>query len=329
MMNQQKTFTDFEYENRKRKTKREEFLAMMDKIIPWDEWVSIISPYYPSGKRGRPVRGIETMLRMYFLQIWFSLSDEMTEESIYDSHAMKKFMRVNFGNEQVPDATTLLKFRHLLEENNLCEKLFKDLNERLESNGCVMRGGTIVDATIIKAPSSTKNATGKRDPEMHQTKKGNEWHFGMKAHIGVDAGTGYVHSLTATPANVHDITEASKLLRDDDDVVYGDSGYLGIEKRPEIKNDANKSKIDYRINRRPGAMRRNPQNISNQWERHIESRKSSVRSKVEHVFRIVKRQFGFTEVVYRGMKKNLNRLFALLASANAYMLVKSGRMVIL
>jgi len=326
-MSHQKTFTDFEYENRKRKTKREEFLVMMDKILPWDEWVAIISPYYPSGRRGRPVRGIETMLRMYFLQIWFSLSDEMTEESIYDSHAMRKFMRVSFGDEQAPDATTLLKFRHLLEENNLCEKLFKDLNERLELNGCVMRGGSIIDATIIKAPSSTKNASGKRDPEMHQTKKGNEWHFGMKAHIGVDAGTGYVHSLTGTAANVHDITEASKLLRNDDDVMYGDAGYLGIEKREEIKNDENKSKIAYRINRRPGAMRKDPMNISNQWERYIESGKSSVRSKIEHVFRIVKIQFGFGKVVYRGLAKNLNRLFGLFMSANAYMLAKSGRLV--
>jgi len=326
-MSHQKTFTDFEYENRKRKTRREEFLAMMDKIIPWDEWVAIISPYYPSGKRGRPVRGIETMLRMYFLQIWFSLSDEMTEESIYDSHAMRKFMRVSFEDEQAPDATTLLKFRHLLEENNLCEKLFKDLNERLELNGCVMRGGTIVDATIIKAPSSTKNTSGKRDPEMHQTKKGNEWHFGMKAHIGVDAGTGYVHSLTGTSANAHDITEASKLLRDDDKVMYGDAGYLGIEKREEIKNDTNKSKIAYRINRRPGVLRKDPKNISNHLERRIESRKSSVRSKVEHVFRIIKIQFGFSKVIYRGLAKNLNRLFGLFASANVYMLAKSGRLV--
>ena len=295
-MSHQKTFTDFEYDNRKRKTKREEFLAMMDKIIPWNEWIAIISPYYPSGKRGRPIRGIETMLRMYFLQIWFSLSDEMTEESIYDSHAMRKFMHVSFGDEQAPDATTLLKFRHLLEENNLCEKLFKDLNERLESNGCIMRGGSIVDATIIKAPSSTKNASRKRDPEMHQTKKGNEWHFGMKAHIGVDAGTGYVHSLTGTAANVHDIMEASKLLRSDDEVVYGDAGYVGVEKRKKIKNDEKKCKIEYRINRRAGALRKAPMNISTQCARHIESRKSSVRSKIEHVFRIVKIQFGFSKV---------------------------------
>jgi IS5 family transposase len=325
-MKHQKTFTDIEYESRKRKTKREEFLHMMNKIIPWDEWVSIIKPYYPDGKRGRPTRGIETMLRMYFLQIWFNLSDEMTEESIYDSHAMKKFMGVNFVTEQAPDATTLLKFRYLLEEHNLCEHLFNDLNERLEANGCVMRGGSIVDATIIKAPSSTKNASGKRDPEMHQTKKGNEWHFGMKAHIGVDAGTGYVHTVTVTAANAHDITEASKLLREDDKVLYGDSGYLGIEKREEIKNDAKKSKIEYRINRRPGTLHRKAMNIATQWDRHIENRKSSVRSKVEHVFRIVKRQFGFSQVVYRGLSKNLNRLFGLFVSANAYMLAKSGRL---
>ena len=316
----QKTFTDIEYENRKRKTKRGEFLEMMDKIIPWSDWVSMISPYYPSGKRGRPTRGIETMLRMYFLQIWFSFSDEMTEDSIYDSHAMRQFMRVDFEGGQAPDATTLLKFRRLLEKNNLCEKLFKDLNELLESSGLIMHGGTILDATIIKAPCSTKNASGKRDPEMHQTKKGNEWHYGMKAHIGTDAGTGYIHSVTATAANVHDITEAPKLIREDDEVVYGDSGYLGIEKREEIKDDVKKSKIEYRINRRPSSLH------GDIWAYRIESGKSSVRSKVEHAFRLVKIQFGFRKVVYRGIEKNLNRLFALFTSANAYMLAKSGRL---
>jgi IS5 family transposase len=325
-MKPQKTFADIEYESRKRKTKREEFLEMMNKIIPWNEWVAIIKSYYPDGKRGRPARDIETMLRMYFLQIWFNLSDEMTEESIYDSYAMKKSMGVNFVEKQAPDATTLLKFRHMLEENHLCEKLFKDLSERLEANGCIMRGGSIVDATIIKAPSSTKNASGKRDPDMHQTKNGNEWHFGMKAHIGVDAGTGYVHTVTATAANAHDITEASKLIRYDDEVMYGDAGYLGIQKREEIESDPKKSQIDYRINRRPGAMRK-AATLSNQFDRQLESRKSSVRSKVEHVFRIVKRQFGFNKVAYRGIEKNLNRLFCLFASANAYMLAKSGRLV--
>ena len=299
---------------------------MMEKIIPWQEWVSIISPYYPSGKRGRPTRGIETMLRMYFLQVWFNLSDEMTEDSIYDSNSMRKFMGANIDEERVPDATTLLKFRRLLEKNKLSEKLFEDLKERLEAGGLMMHGGTIIDATIIKAPSSTKNESGERDPEMHQTKKGEEWHFGMKAHIGTDAGTGYVHSVTGTAANVHDIKEASKLIREDDEVVYGDSGYVGLEKREEIKGDTKRSKIEYRINRRPGALRRGSTNVGKQWDRHIESRKSSVRSKVEHVFRIIKIQFGFKKVTYRGLEKNLNRLFALFTSANAYMLAKSGRL---
>jgi IS5 family transposase len=197
-MSRQKTFTDFEYEHRKKKTKREAFLKMMDEIIPWAEWVSIVKPFYPDGKRGRPTRGIETMLRMYFLQIWFSLSDEMTEDSIYDSYAMRSFVGIDFDERQPPDATTLLKFRHLLEKHDLTKAFFDDLSRRLEAHGCMMRGGSIVDATIIEAPSSTKNASGKRDPEMSSAKKGNEWHFGMKAHIGVDAGSGYVHTVTAT-----------------------------------------------------------------------------------------------------------------------------------
>jgi IS5 family transposase len=324
-MNKQMTFTDFEYASRKKITKREEFLNMMNKIIPWAEWVSIIKPYYPDGKRGRPPRGIETMLRMYLLQIWFNMSDEMVEDSIYDSFAMRSFMGVNFGEEQAPDATTLLKFRHLLEEKNLCESLFNDLTQRLETHGCLLRGGTIVDATIISAPSSTKNASSDRDPEMHQTKKGNEWHFGMKAHIGVDACSGYIHTVTATAANVHDIVETSKLIREDDEVVYGDAGYIGIEKREEIKTDAQKSGIAYRINCRPGKMRKDPLNIGNQWERFIERQKSSVRSKVEHAFRLIKIQFGYRKAVYRGIDKNLSRLHMLFASANMYMFAKSGR----
>jgi IS5 family transposase len=325
-MNYQKTFTDFEYENRKKITKREGFLKMMDKIIPWEKWVGMISPYYPSGRRGRPPRGIETMLRMYFLQIWFNLSDEAVEDSIYDSYAMRSFMKVSFGEEQAPDATTLLKFRHLLEKNKLGEILFRDLTSKLEENGCIMRGGTIIDATIIEAPSSTKNVSRERDPEMHQAKKGNKWHFGMKVHVGVDAGSGYTHSVTATAANVSDIAEAQNLIREDDDVVYGDAGYIGIEKREEIITDEHKRGIEYRINRRPGKFRKDPENIGNRWELFIERRKSSVRSKVEHVFRIVKIQFGYSKVVYRGIAKNLNRFYMLFASSNAYMYAKSGRL---
>jgi IS5 family transposase len=324
-MNRQKTFTDFEYASRKKITKREEFLNMMDRIIPWEEWISLIKPYYPDNRRGRPTRGIETMLRMYLLQVWFSLSDAMVEDSIYDSYAMRSFMGVSFGEEQAPDATTLLKFRRLIEKRGLGEVLFNDLAKRLETRGCLMRGGTIVDATIIRAPSSTKNKSHKRDPEMHQTKKGNEWYFGMKAHVGVDACSGYTHTIAGTAANTHDIAEASRLIREDDNVVYRDAGYIGIEKREEIKRDEAKSKIEYRINRRPGKMRKDPDNIGNKWELFIERQKSSVRGKVEHVFRIVKIIFGYRKVVYRGINKNLNRLYMLFASVNAYMYGKSGR----
>lgn len=314
----QQTFSDIEYNNRKKKTKREKFLDIMEEIIQWNQWVEFIKPYYPNGKRGRPTKGIEKMLRMYLLQIWFNLSDEGIEDAIYDSYAFRKFMGINFNEEQVPDATTLLKFRHLLEKHKIGEQIFKAINQALEQNGVIMQGGTIVDATIINAPSSTKNREKKRDPEMHQTKKGNEWRFGMKCHVGVDAGTGYVHTITATSANVHDITQTHNLLRKDDKVVYGDSGYIGVEKREEIKEDENFSTIDFRINRRPKSLP-NVSDNTYDWERYIEHRKSSVRSKVEHVFNIIKNRFGFNRVRYRGIAKNLNKLNMLFASANLLM----------
>ena len=276
----QQSFSDIEYSMRKKITKREEFLNIMEEIIPWDEWVEYIRPYYPSSKRGRPAKGIEKMLRMYLLQVWFNLSDEGIEDAIYDSYAFRKFMGINFFDEQVPDATTLLKFRHLIEKNKIGEQLFKAINYVLEQGGAMMKGGTIVDATIINAPSSTKNREKSRDPEMHSTKKGNEWRFGMKCHIGVDAGSGYVHTITATAANVHDIEEAHNLIREDDDVTYGDSGYVGIEKRDEIKNDKHLSTVEYRIVRRPKSLPKISENAYD-WDRMIEHRKSSIRCKVE------------------------------------------------
>lgn len=203
----QQTFSDIEYSNRRKKTKREEFLDAMDKIIPWDYWVNMIRPYYPSGKRGRPPKDIETMLRMYLMQNWFNLSDAAIEDAIYDSYSMRCFMHIDFLTEQVPDSTTLLHFRHLIEKNHIGEQIFKDVADRLDKAGLIMHGGTIVDATIVAAPSSTKNKDGKRDPEMHQTKKGNQWYYGMKVHSGVDAGSGYVHTITGTSANVHDVEE--------------------------------------------------------------------------------------------------------------------------
>lgn len=320
----QMTFSDLEYSMRKRKTKREEFLDIMNEIIPWDEWVEFVRPYYPSGKRGRPTMGIEKMLRMYLLQVWFNLSDEGVEDAIYDSYAFRKFMGVDFVEEQVPDATTLLKFRHLLEENHLGEEFFKAINRVMDATGHIMHGGTIVDATIISAPSSTKNAEKKRDPEMHQTKKGNEWKFGMKCHVGVDAGSGLVHTITVTSANVHDINEAHKLLREDDEFAYGDNGYSGIEKRDEIQNDERLSKIDFRINRRPKSLPKVSDNAFD-WEREIEHRKSSVRCKVEHAFKIIKDTFSFRKVRYKGLAKNLHKLNVLFACANLLM-VKRGQL---
>ena len=241
------------------------------------------------------------------------------EDTIYDSYAMRSFMHLDFYKEQVPDATTLLKFRHLLEEHHIGEKIFADVNARLEKAGLIMHGGTIVDATIINAPSSTKNKSGKRDPEMHQTRKGNQWYFGMKSHIAVDAGSGLVHTVVNTAANVSDVTRTGELMRDDDEVVYGDSGYTGAEKRPEIAGDEKKSRVTFRINRRKGTVKA-------KWDKAIETRKSSVRCKVEHPFLLVKRYFGFCKLVYKGLKKNGSRLFSLFASANILMCARAGRL---
>jgi IS5 family transposase len=308
---EQPSFTDVEYQNRRRVSRREEFLAMMDQTVPWARWVGLIEPHYYTGKKGRKPKPLETMLRMYLLQAWFSLSDEGVEDAIYDSYAMRRFMGLDFGVEQVPDATTLLHFRHLLERHELGQALFEAQNRIFEEQGWIMRGGSIVDATIIAAPSSTKNAAGARDPEMHQTKKGNQWYFGMKAHIGTDAGTGYVHNVSATAANVHDLDQVSDLVRDDDEVVYTDAGYQGAEKRPDIAGDEHLSKVEFRIAARKGQLAKMAEP-----DRLAESRKASVRAKVEHPFLIVKRDFGFTKTRYRGMSKNLNHLHVLFASAN-------------
>jgi len=312
--NFQPSFTDVEYGNRRRVSRREQFLSMMDATIPWPVWVGLIAPFYYSdvpGKRGRKSKPIETMLRMYLLQVWFSLSDEGVEDAIYDSYAMRQFMALDFTTEQVPDATTLLHFRHLLEKHELGQRLFESQNQIFDEQGWIMRGGSIVDATIIAAPSSTKNQAGRRDPEMHQTKKGNQWYFGMKAHTGVDVGTGYAHSVTATAANVHDLDEAANLVRPDDQVVYADAGYQGAAGRSEIAEDHDLSTVEWRI--AAGKAKLAAMTV---WDRQIESRKASVRAKVEHPFLIVKRDFGFAKTRYRGIVKNLNHLHMLFASAN-------------
>ncbi len=318
------TFADFEYGLRRRTTKRDIFLRTMDDVIPWEEWIEFIKPFYFKGERGRPPKGIEVMLRMYLLQCWFNLSDEGVEEAIYDSHAMRAFMKINFVEESVPDATTLLKFRHILKKNNLGKVLFEAIRTNFERHGYIMQGGSVVDATIIAAPSSTKNKEKARDPEMHSTKKGNQYYFGMKCHVGVDAGSGYVHTVETTAANAHDITVTSKLIRPEDAVVYGDSGYIGIQKREEIISDPHLSEIDYRINRRYKSVQKMPDGWID-WEKNIEKSKSSVRSKVEHPFLIVKRTFGFAKTVYKGLKKNTHRLYVLFTSANLLMRARTDR----
>jgi IS5 family transposase len=261
---------------------------------------------------------------MYLLANWFNLSDEGVEDTIYDSYAFRKFMRIDFlGEEQVPDATTLCKFRRLLNENGITKKLFDAINRFLDHHGKLMHGGTIVDATIIEAPTSTKNASGKRDPEMHQVKKGNEWHFGERIHVGVDAGTGYVHSLDVTAANTSEREVVPRLIREDDRIVYGDAGYTGLAKRPEFLSNEHLSSIDYRTNTR-NRLHWPTKAPGFDWDRYIEYQKSRVRSKVEYVFLIIKQRFGYRKVRYRGLDKNRTHAYMLAACANLFMLAQSS-----
>jgi len=312
--NLQPSLTDAEYQFRRRVTKREEFLTMMDDIIPWDEWTAVIRPYYYDGKKGRkPVR-LDTILRMYLLQVWFNLSDEAVEDQVNDSFAMRQFMRLDFAVEQVPDATTLLRFRHLMEAKGLGKALFDAQSRYFEQRGWIMRGGSVVDATIIAAPSSVKNQDKARDPEAHQTRKGRQWYFGFKTHVGVDAGTGYAHTVTVTPANVADIDQTVALLRADDEVVYADAGYQGIGRRAEVTRDKHLSTVDFRVAARKSTLTGLPL-----FDQRLASRQASVRAKVEHVFLVVKRDFGWAKTRYRGLVKNLNAMHLAVASANLVM----------
>lgn len=313
----QTTFADIEYSNRKKITRRDKFLTKMNEVIPWALFEGIIKPFYFKNKTGRPAKGILLMLKMLFLQQWFSLSDEGVEDAIYDSYAFRQFMGVDFLEEQVPDATTLLKFRHMLEENELGKRIFDEVARLLTINGLMVENGTVVDATIIQAPKSTKNATKSRDTEMHSTKKGNNFYFGMKEHIAVDAVNGFVHHAIATPANVHDVVISPELLRETDDVVFGDSGYLGIENRVD-------KEVKFRIAKRP-SQRKEVTKYPINWEKYIEKRKSSMRCKVEYVFYVVKNIFGLKRTRYRGLAKNHNMFQMAFAAANLLMLANSGR----
>lgn len=295
------------FEAYRKTTRKAEFLSRMDTLVPWAEFCSVIEPYYPKAGNGRRPVGLERMLRMYFIANWFNLADEACEDALYDVEAFRNFCQIDLGCERVPDATTLLNFRHLLEQHELGAALFAKVGELLLANGLKLSGGTIVDATIIAAPSSTKNADKARDPEMHQTKKGNQWHFGMKVHIGVDSKSGLAHSASVTPANVHDSRELPNLLHGHETRLYGDSAYIG--QKDVLKVIAPKAK-DF-TNKR--ASRNRPLTDA---DKETNRRKSQVRAKVEHPFRPLKSIYGFAKARYRGLVKNANRAFALLALIN-------------
>lgn len=307
----QQTFADEAFERYRKATRREVFLDEMDKIIPWKDLGEVIAPFYPKPEgAGRPPVGLERMLRIHFLQHWFNLSDPAVEEALYDSRAMRRFVGIDLGREPVPDETTILKFRHLLEAHNLGGQLFVLIGQYLEENGLKVSTGTIVDASIINAPRSTKNREKKRDPQMHQTKKGNQWYFGMKAHLGVDSRTKLIHSVAATAANVHDSRLLPDLLHGEETRVWGDSAYTG--QREVIREHAPNAK-DF-THKKGG--RNHP--LSDE-ESAKNCTKSKVRAKVEHPFHVIKRIFGFNTVRYRGLDKNANRLFVACGLANIFM----------
>ncbi|MCE0734664.1 IS5 family transposase [Halomonas sp. G15] len=311
------SFAQAEHQNKKKVTRRERFLAQMEALVPWQRLIEALSPsYFPNsaGKRGRPPIGLERMLRIYFLQQWYALADEALEDAIYDSQAMRDFVGIDLAIESVPDATTLLRFRHLLEKHALTQRIFEEINAHLAEKGLFMREGTIVDATIVAAAPSTKNKAKQRDPEMKQTKKGNQWYFGMKAHIGVDAVTGLTHSVAATSANVADVTMAGALVREDDKRVYGDAGYTGMWKHLGEEKDAPDSKCYVAAKR--GAIKKMDDSPMKTMLLAIEKAKASIRAKVEHPFHVIKNLFGYRKVRYKGLAKNQAQLFSLFGLAN-------------
>jgi IS5 family transposase len=311
----QTSFAQAEFAAKKKKTRRERFLAEMEQVVPWSRLLKALSPhYYPDsrGKRGRPPIPLKRMLRMYFVQQWYALADEALEDAIYDSQALRDFVGIDLGVESVPDATTLLKFRHLLEKQALTKVIFEQINDHLVERGMLMREGTIVDATIIAAPPSTKNRAKARDPEMHQTKKGNEWYFGMKAHIGTDADSGLVHSLTGTAANVADIVESKNLLHGDESDAFADAGYTGVAKREEFQG----SDVIWHVAEKRGKVKKMPEGPRKDLITKREHVKAQIRSKVEHPFHVVKNLFRHRKVRYRGLLKNTAQLFTLFGLAN-------------
>ena len=320
----QKSFSDLEYAAKKKRTRRDRFLEEIEAVTPWAALVAEITPFYPKGTgRGRPPIGAERMLRMYVAQQCFGLSDEGIEDALYDSQAIRRFVGIDLAREGAPDATTLLKFRRLLEAHELTKRIFEAIKTHLAGKGLLLKEGSIVDATIIAAPPSTKNAEGERDPEMHQAKKGNQWHFGMKAHIGVDADSGLTHTVVATAANVADVTLAHALLHGEEQDVFADAGYQGAAKRPENAERA----VAWHVAMKPGQRRALPDTPLGQLRDQIERAKASIRAKVEHPFHVVKNLFRHRKVRYRGLAKNTAQLFSLFGLAN--LVLARGRLMAL
>ena len=314
-MNKQISLSTLNDELLQVRTKKKEFLEQIERIVPWGEWLALIKPCYYKGERGNKPYDLELMLRIYLIQNLYDLADEATVSEVVDSRAFSDFCGVESSN-QIPNGDTLGRFRNLLIKNNLQEKLFAQVVEMLKAKGLILKKGTIVDSTIISAPSSTKNKEKKRDPEAHSTKKGNQWYFGFKAHIGVDKDSGLVHTIKATGANVHDVTMTSELLHGEENEVYGDSGYTGADKREDAVVRNNKGrKIKYKINRKPSQIKKLSQS-GRCAAKKSEHKKSSIRAKVEHVFAVVKRQLGFRRTRYRGLEKQAAKFNILFALAN-------------
>ncbi len=306
------SFADAEYAGKRKKTRREVFLEEMEQVVPWKGLIKVIEPHYPVAGRGRRPYPLEAMLRVHLMQNWFALSDPAMEEALYEIASLRNFAGLNLS-ELIPDEMTILNFRHMQEESDLAEDIFKQVNAHLARKGLLLKRGSIVDATIIAAPSSTKNAGGERDPEMYQTKKGNQWHFGMKAHIGVDADSGLVHTVTTTAANEADVEQVADLLHGKEEQVWADSGYRGAPNRVD------RDELKWHIAARLSDIAKLPEGKAKARLQKREHRKASIRAKVEHPFRVIKRQFGLMKVRFRGLQKNTAHLLTLFALSNLWM----------
>lgn len=310
----QMSFSDAEYAGKRKQTRRETFLAEMEQVVPWDALLALVEPVYPKAGKGRRPYPMKTMLRIHLLQNWFGYSDPAMEEALYEVAPLRRFAGLSLTRGSVPDETTILNFRRLLETHDLAPKVLAAVNAYLTDKGLLLRQGTIVDATIIHAPSSTKNEAKSRDPEMHQTRKGQQWYFGMKAHIGVDVESGLTHTVTTTAANVADVTEVAELLHGKERTVHADAGYIGADKR------APKRGRKWYIAAKRGKVKAMPEDELKEATEHLEYIKAAVRSKVEHPFRVVKRQFGYQKVRFKGLAKNTAQILTLFALSNLWMM---------